>query len=117
MTETGPEILHCANHPDRELWEKQINASYRACGCNESALGLGAGVIAAGIYVAARTAEPSAPWLSAMAVVGGAAVAGAIQGSGAGRVRANIKLQKTIDTIRPHWKDDRPSGKGILLCG
>jgi hypothetical protein len=52
-----------------------------------------------------------------MAVVGGAAVAGAILGKLAGRVRANIKLQKTIDTIRPHWKDDRPSGKGILLCG
>jgi hypothetical protein len=106
-----------ANHPDREFWEKQINASYRACGCNESALGLGAGLIAAGIYLAVRTADPSAPWLSAMAVIGGAAIAGALLGKLAGRVRANARLQRTIDTIRPHWKAERPAAGGILACG
>ena len=106
-----------ASHPQRELWEKQINASYHACGCNESALGLGAGLIAGGIYAAIRAAEPASPWLSTTAIVIGAAIAGAVLGKLAGRVRANMRLQKTIDAIRPHWKDEGPTVQDILVCG
>jgi hypothetical protein len=106
-----------AGHPQRELWEKQINASYRACGCNESSLGLGAGLIAGGLYAASGAAESTIPWLSTTVIVIGAAIAGAALGKLAGRVRANMRLQRTINTIRPHWKDEGPTSQDILVCG
>lgn len=104
-----------ARHENREKWQRELNRSYHACGCDTGAkgvlIGLLAGLIAAGL--------DGAPWLSwqAAGVVFGPALAGALIGKIIGLVRAQFRLTRTVREIAAGVGPLEPIVVDDISCG
>lgn len=104
-----------ARHENREKWQRELNRSYHACGCDTGAKGLLIGLLAGLIAAAAG----SAPWFSwqAAGIVFGSALAGAAIGKIIGLARAQIRLGRTIREIAAAVRPREPIVVDDISCG
>ncbi len=104
-----------ARHESRERWQRELNRSYHACGCDTGAKGLLIG-LPAGLVAAALS---GAPWLSwrAAGIAVGAMLAGAAIGKIVGLARAQIRLTRTAREIVAEVRKREPAGVDDIGCG
>jgi hypothetical protein len=101
----------------RRQWERQINRSYFACGCDASALGLIAGVAGYGLWMALRPDGFGAASWRDLGVGFVAVLATAFMGKLVGLARAQMRLSRTIAAIAKEWPaPPRPQGN-FPVCG
>jgi len=104
-----------ARHENRERWQRELNRSYHACGCDTGGkgllIGLLAGLIAAGIG--------SVPWFSwqVASIVFGSALAGAAIGKIIGLAHAQIRLTRTAREIAAEVRPREPVIVDEISCG
>lgn len=104
-----------ARHENGEKWQRELNRSYHACGCDTGAKGLLLGLLAGLIAAAAG----SAPWLSwpAAGLVFGTALAGAAIGKLIGLTRAQLRLTRTVREIAAEVRPREPVVVDDIACG
>ena len=94
---------HFENHPDKDLYQNELNTHYYACGCNESANGFFLGVILGSLWVAASWFGGGTPGLITIAAGILFAMAGGILGKAVGKLIANKKLKQTVLAMQNEW--------------
>lgn len=104
-----------ANLPEREMWERELNRNYYACGCDTGAKGLLIG-LGVGLIVAAVSLRAMGAWQIA-GVVLGAAIAGAILGKIAGLLRAQGRLNRVVREIEAAARPREPQALDPITCG
>lgn len=104
-------------HPQKELWEADINRHYYACGCSSSAKGLLV-MLALGLIVSVGAYSfDLAPLRQAIALPIISAVIGAGIGKFSGLARARRRLTRTVHTVQANWKPEDETERPIVICG
>ena len=91
-----------AEHPQRASWERDLNKSYHACGCDTGAAGMLAGSIL-GVALAIAMIVFSQTWIAAIGVALGASFAGATTGKMIGVIAARRRLKGIVRGIEREW--------------
>ena len=103
-----------ANDSQHEMWERELNRHLQDCGCDSGAFGLIVGV-ALGLlywYLSRGVEHGYGPYVAILM-----SVAGAVAGKTHGRIRANIRFQRTIGDWQSSRHAGGPSGAPQLLGG
>ncbi len=106
-------------HPKRVQWEKELNASYGACGCGASAKFMVVAIAIGLFYLAVQAfrAPEAFHWGRAIVWCVGFAIAAAALGKLAGLAGANRRLKTTVREIQRDWKVEPPKPHEISICG
>ena len=96
-------------------FERRLNRSYFACGCDTAALFMGIALVGyAGLAVAGGTdASAMSPWLLGLVVL---AVAAGL-GKFVGKVRADGQFRKTVAELKRTWRAPIETSERISNCG
>lgn len=106
-----------ARHPERERWERELNRSYHACGCDTGAKGLLLALVPGVAAGASGLSREAYTGLGAAGVGLGFALAGAVLGKLVGLVRAQRRLSRVAAEIQGAVREREPSVVEVWTCG
>ena len=93
------------SHPQKNVWQNELNTHYYACGCDESAGGFFLGVILGSLWIANAWFTGTSPELITVLIGITFAAAGGLIGKAVGKLIANRKLIQTVHAIQKEWHE------------
>ncbi|MGD2087632.1 MAG: hypothetical protein PVH61_15715 [Candidatus Aminicenantes bacterium] len=105
------------DHPQKDHWEKYLNKQYFSCGCDTGAVGLFFGFIGSVVWSIINYFQNDLGIGSAITVILLVTIVASVVGKSYGLIRAQKKLNKTIESIKKNWKVETQPVKEPWICG